>query len=305
MRNPHDSIVQSARCDWQRVSRAHPCPICTKPDWCLFAGPAHAPTAAICARIESPKRAGDGGWLHVLRDDGHGWHPGRRPIQVTSPAAIAAGPIDFAGLAQECRAAIRAEALERFAHFLGLSVASLRRLGIGWSRQYSAWSFPMANAQGQVVGIRLRRPDGRKLSVKGGREGLYIPEPLYSAGDFLICEGPTDTAALLDMGLAAVGRPSCTGGVRHVTDLVRRLAVPSVVIVADGDAPGRRGAASLASVLRVYCHAVRLITPPAGIKDAREWKRRGATSADLQRAIDASPIRRLAIQVVGIHSRGR
>ncbi len=155
----------------------------------------------------------------------------------------------------------------------------------------------MSNAHGQVVGIRLRRPDGSKLSVKGGREGLFLPEGIDAGGRLLVCEGPTDTAAVLDFGFPAVGRPSCTGGVRHVVDLVRRLAVPMVVIVADGDAPGRRGAENLASVLTAYCPAVRVIAPPAGIKDAREWKRRGATAADVQAAIDTAPVRRLAVQV--------
>jgi len=44
--------------DWQRVSKRRPCPVCEKPDWCLYVGPDGVPTAAICSRIESPKRAG-------------------------------------------------------------------------------------------------------------------------------------------------------------------------------------------------------------------------------------------------------
>ena len=39
-----------------------------------------------------------------------------------------------------------------------------------------------------------------------------------------------------------------------------------VVIVADGDAPGQRGAESLAAVLLAYSAAVRIITPPAGVE---------------------------------------
>ncbi len=82
-----------------------------------------------------------------------------------------------------------------------------------------------------------------------------------------------------------------------MVDLVRRLAVPEVVIVADADAPGQRGAERLAALLVAYCPVIRVITPPAGMKDAREWKRHGATGADVQSAIDAAPLRRLSVTV--------
>ena len=49
--------------EWVRVSRHNPCPVCTKPDWCLASEDG---SVAICARIESEKRAGDAGWLHDL-----------------------------------------------------------------------------------------------------------------------------------------------------------------------------------------------------------------------------------------------
>ena len=49
----------------RRVSAAHPCPVCKKPDWCLDSPNG---TAAICARVESGKRCGDAGWLHRRSD---------------------------------------------------------------------------------------------------------------------------------------------------------------------------------------------------------------------------------------------
>ncbi|MBM4461761.1 MAG: DUF3854 domain-containing protein [Chloroflexi bacterium] len=50
---------------WVRVNRHNPCPVCGKPDWCLVSGDGKA---AICARIESDKPAGNkgAGWLHKL-----------------------------------------------------------------------------------------------------------------------------------------------------------------------------------------------------------------------------------------------
>ena len=33
---------------WQRVSKRRPCPVCERPDWCMYAGPDDSPTAVIC-----------------------------------------------------------------------------------------------------------------------------------------------------------------------------------------------------------------------------------------------------------------
>lgn len=50
---------------WVRVNRRNRCPICDKPDWCLISQDGEA---AICARIDSDKPAGNkgAGWLHKL-----------------------------------------------------------------------------------------------------------------------------------------------------------------------------------------------------------------------------------------------
>jgi hypothetical protein len=85
--------------DWRRVSGAHPCPVCGKPDWCLTSADG---TAAICARVESPKRRGGAGWLHRLADASAG--PRRR---VRTVRLAAAGP-DLGPLAAECRDALDA-----------------------------------------------------------------------------------------------------------------------------------------------------------------------------------------------------
>lgn len=284
---------------WQRVNRQRPCPICNKRDWCLYSGDAGDPTAVICARTESQKQAGEAGWLHVLRDDGPTWPVWRRTIRTAVKMMDAAKPvgIGFDRIATDCRQAAKPEALGRLADGLGVTAASLRRLRVGWSKQHGAWTFPMVGADGRVVGIRLRLTNGRKLAVRGGREGLFVPEGLTGDGPLLIAEGPTDTAALLDLGFDVIGRPSCTGGQRLLVDFVQRRQPPEVVVVADGDGPGKRGAESLAVVLVAYAAAVRVITPPEGVKDAREWKRRGATRQEVQEVIDAAKVCRLSVQI--------
>ncbi|MFZ1933323.1 MAG: toprim domain-containing protein [Thermoguttaceae bacterium] len=282
---------------WQRVSKRRPCPVCDKPDWCMYVGPEDSPTAAICARTESAKRCGEGGWLHVLRNDGPTWAPWRRSIQVAVRKMNAATATDFTDLTTAAWAAAPPMAVERLAGSLGVSVSSLNRLDIGWLGNRRAWCFPMRDADGKVLGVRLRYPNNRKLSVKGGKEGLFIPVGIDTHGLLLIAEGPTDTAALLDLGFSVVGRPSCTGGVKLLVELVRTLKPSGVVIVADTDAPGQRGAETLAAVLVAYAASVRIIAPPLGVKDAREWRRSGATAADVRQAIDAAPIHKLTVRV--------
>jgi hypothetical protein len=96
---------------------------------------------------------------------------------------------------------------------------------------------------------------------------------------------------MLEMGFAAVGRPDCSGGGLLLADLVARQRPAEVVIVADVDphGAGQRGAAQLAAELATYCRRVRVITPPDGMKDAREWKAAGGTAADVRQAIRAAP----------------
>jgi hypothetical protein len=285
--------MTTARDQWRRVSRGKPCPVCERPDWCLVSTDG---TAAICARVESPKRCGEAGWLHRLTDAP--WRPARRIVRTVPLRHDDAGLPDFTALSRRCQLAVDPGRLHQFARSLGLSADSLSSLAIGWSADQRAWSFPMRNATGVVVGIRLRRPSGFKFAVTGSKEGLFLPAgALDSAGGrLLVCEGPTDTAALLDLGfLAVVGRPSCTGGIKLLVEMARRR--PSeIVVVADGDEPGQRGADALASILAAYVPAVRVITPPTGIKDARAWKRAGATRQELEQLIVASAVRRLTVR---------
>ena len=197
---------------------------------------------------------------------------------------------ELAKLARDYARQVDTEALLKFAEGLGLTVDSLQRLSVGWDGE--AWTFPMRDSGGEVVGIRRRLPNRRKLSVKGGHGGLFIPIDLPDSRGLLICEGETDTAALLGLEFAAIGRPSCRGGVRHVTQLARGRAV---TIVADRDLPGTQGAARLGGVLRLHCPSVRIITPPEPLKDARAWVQAGLTRKDVLEAIRAASV--IAVQV--------
>lgn len=272
----------------RRVTAAEPCPICRKPDWCLAAPDG---TAAICPRVESGRRCGDAGWLHRLTDDPHGWltSPRRVLIPFGTPQA------DLSALAERYHQALAPDRLAGFARTLGVSPGALSALRVGWSADHLAWTFPMTDpATGRTAGIRLRDPNGSKYAVQGGKDALFLPAtaPGPDAALF-VTEGPTDAAALLDLGFPNVaGRPSCTGGVRHLLALVRSRRPAGAVIVADGDDRGRAGAEKLAGVLGLHVPAVRVVTPPAGVKDARAWRQAGATRADFEELVRAASIRR-------------
>lgn len=270
----------------QRVSKQNPCSICGKSDWCLTAEDG---SAAICARIEesSVKQCGDAGWLHILCDNS----TPRTRLRVRTVRLKQQSPLPNIGkLAAEYGAAVNSAELQDFAAELGVSVKTLVRLQIGWAGECRAWSFPMYSANEQVRGIRLRSWSGKKWSVKGGKDGLFLPVGLDCSKSLLITEGPTDTAALLDLDFEAVGRSSCNSGVKMLCELVKQRKPAWVVIVADNDTPGLRGARNLASVLLAYHRLVRVIHPPDGIKDARAWLRAGAKHEDIQTSINTAPI---------------
>jgi hypothetical protein len=279
------------RSKWKRVSREHRCPICERPDWCLFTGDADIPDAVICARTPSPKRCGEAGWLHRLRLD---WddRPRRRRAKIEVPSE----PIDFGAMAQRYYLALGDHLRGLLANGLGVTAESLHRLGVGWSERHRATTWPMTDAAGTVRGIRLRGTDGAKWSVRGGKEGLFAPGGLATDGRIIVCEGGTDTAAMLGLDFFAVGRPSCTGGAKLLIDLVECDRPHEVAIIADSDPPGQRGAKYLASRLVGYvAGGVRIVNPPPAVKDAREWVQSLGTSwertrYDVLEAIEGAPV---------------
>ena len=74
---------------------------------------------------------------------------------------------------------------------LSLSRESLCRLGMGFSPNSGAYTFPMRDHEGQVVGVRLRYPNGKKMSARGSKNALFY-ESCPDYGLVLITEGPTD-----------------------------------------------------------------------------------------------------------------
>jgi len=282
--------------DWIRVSWDRRCPVCGRSKWCMIAADG---SAAICPRTPSARRAGQAGWLHRLTE-----HRTTQPVQAQRPqrftrclAVPLADHLDHSDLA--CRYQAAAEEMDKLsplADRLGVSVESLKRLGVGYSMQERCSTWPIGDGQ-RITGIVRRWADGRKMLRKGDRVALYLPTdlPLDLTGEtLLITEGGSDTAAGLDLGWWTVGRFSCQTGARLLACLIRQRWPDQVVIVADADGSGRRGAESLAGVLIAYVVGLKVITPPA--EDLRAWYREGATNEDLGRFIRAAPSRRLQVR---------
>ena len=267
----------------QRVNKQTPCPVCGKLDWCLAAEDG---SAAICARIEdgSVKSCGEAGWLHVLsnRHNRHNRHRKRR-----FSLSLAEQPKDLGQLSQQYQQQLTDKKLKLLSASLNISEQSLQRLRVGWDGE--AYTFPMSNAESQIIGIRRRFPDGSKVSLTGSKNGMFIPTDLSPEGLFLICEGPTDTAAAIDLGFDAVGRPNCNSKVDMTAELVKGR---DVVIVGDNDEAGRAGVDRLSDTLVLYCKNVKIVYPPVGVKDLRDWLSIGLTAEKLKDIIgNTEPVR--------------
>jgi hypothetical protein len=241
-------------------------------------------TSAICPRVPdgAARWLGEAGYLHHLTNT-------PAVPEYYKDYAEPEPTIDAAAIASQCSAALTGENLHTTAVNLGVTQGALLAMDMGWHEQYKAHTFPMCNANGDAIGIRLRDPvTGRKWAIRGSRSGLFLAAQAYTiGGQLVVCEGPTDTAAALSLKLMAVGRPFCRGGTEYILSLVRQLHC-AVVIVADIDGPGVDGAYSLADALFGAAVGIKVIRPRA--KDMREWVRGGCSREMFDAVVDNCPL---------------
>ena len=242
---------------WRPVTKSKPCKICEKPDWCTFDS---ENGDRCCMRVESTKPMRNGGWLHSGNYRSIGvWRVPRNP----EPMRPKLTSRQLETMNRRYQLAVNESMLYSWATDLGVCGSALDQLWVGWDGE--ATTFPMFNAAVEIVGIRRRFGNGKKLSVKGGREGIFGVQALRP-GPLWIAEGASDTAYLLSIGLNAIGLPSCTGGVPYLEQICKGRQFP-VTIVADNDEPGIRGALSLAKRIEA-----KVVIPPDGCKDVRQWR---------------------------------
>ena len=240
---------------WTRVTKANRCVLCGRPDWCTVGDFFYC-----CMRVQSPQPCKNGGWLHPIKGE-------RKPLPPPPPRPV----INCKELLTGWSRATKDEMLGLLGKNLGMTTQTLRALNCCWATPHHAWAFPMSDAYGNRVGIRLRSESGHKWSVAGSHQGLFIPDGKWDKM-LVVTEGCTDCGAALDLGYWSVGRPSCSGGVTDLVNLVKRRGVRRVVIVSDNDTPGISGAKMLQNHLPVTSC---IIVLPA--KDLRLSVQLGAT----------------------------
>jgi hypothetical protein len=250
-----------------RVTYRSLCPVCHHNTWCLTDV---TRGLTICPRIESPKKIGSAGWMHSSGGELPHAQAFTRPVD-----EVAA--LEGADQMQSQFVQQGAPRLGLIAMALGLSLESLERLNTGWNG--SAWTFPMRNHRHEIVGFRTRTESGQKFAIKGSRAGLFIPQGVrrQRGGVVWVVEGPSDCAAMLDMGVDAIGRPSCRGSEQEIS---RWAAGMAVMVLADNDTPGVDGAVALMQCLRRTALSVEILLPPHGLKDARMVLNHGGTKSD-------------------------
>ena len=259
--------------EWKRVTRAAPCGICRRPDWC---GVSADGSAACCMRVQSDHPAKNGGWIHRV-----GALPPvpRRPE--LRPCDEALEPtIDAHGIWETYRMDPALTATGKAAVALGLPPWTVWELGAGMD-PHGNLAFPMHNGRLEVVGIRLRSKEGKKWAVKGSRAGVFVPwryrpHDWSNNGHAVVVEGPTDASAVLALHLIPIGRPSCLGCEQTLLEAAHAMGATALTVVADNDGPGLMGARRLCATLTGSGIRHRLVTA-GGYKDFRKWWQAGLT----------------------------
>ena len=288
---------------WNRVSRRNVCPICEGSDNCSISDDG---TAVWCGRIQdgSTNQNAGGQFFHSMRDN-HQYHAHRyenshhRSYLQPSKSVSGSRP-DFARIVSAGFSHPDAgNARIKLATLLGVSVVALERLrvGIAESDQQRVWIFPERDAQGDVIGVLRRFENNDKRTWPNSDRGLTFADDWFAAdGPLFLVEGPTDTSALLSLGLCSVGRPSNVGGLNLLVNLLLDFPLArDVIVIGENDRksheqlkpgvkarhridcegcsvcwPGKFGAESTARQLAEQLQRrIHVMYPPVGSKDVR------------------------------------
>lgn len=287
--------------EWTRVSRSQPCPICGRDDWC---GISPDGNVVRCMRSPSAKpsygRDGQSGWLHFMGDSPVPVKPRGRQHKAPAPSLSIEEITRIADEAfQHPDAKAKRKALSKE---LGVSLSSLVQLraGVGFTEKGVEYAtFPARDSQGRIVGITRRFKDGSKRTLKGtSNSGVFYRCDWWKAGckrgNVYVVEGPTDTAALIDRGVAVIGRPSNTGGITSIVAMLECHPFRTITVIGENDRkpdrvgkqqmcstycpgcswcwPGKYGMERTAEAIEEHLsRSVDRMMPPPEFKDVREW----------------------------------
>ena len=163
--------------------------------------------------------------------------------------------------------------LAPLAESLGVTSNSLAALGV-YRGVTGYFYYPEWDADGARIGEGIRSLDGKKWFRTGGRRGIIRqnPFPAYAGSSpnapVAVTEGLSDAAAAFDCGLNPVAVPSAGSAIDHLKPLLKDR---HVLIFADNDDSGFRNVAKLGRELQPLAASIRVVQPPQGVKDLREW----------------------------------
>jgi len=251
---------------WPHFTKENPCPACGHHDWTCRAGT----KAYICQRIGSQFPSKCGGFYHFYDDMPR---PEIKPEPKRSAPKVETCFDDF-----HKNWLFNSDQLDliKFSKSLDVSYDSIISLGACWAFANSAFGIPMRDGDNKIIGIQLRSDDGMKKCVTGSRGGLFIPQ-CETQKIAYICEGASNTAALLTMGFFSIGRFNCNSGGDMLKIALKRLKINSVVLVADNDPlkfandktfrPGQDGVKKLKKELGLSSV---IFSTPNPVKDVRQ-----------------------------------
>jgi phage/plasmid primase-like uncharacterized protein len=263
------------------VSRAAPCPVCGGNHKCSRSDDG----LLLCGRRTGPQP----GFVHLGAAKDEVWHlyraaddPALLNRERNSPKVVISRPsVDWAENAEQLARNLTPALADELCEKLCLPRLALDALPmIGYDAASGAWTFPEQDGAGRIVGIVRRFRDGSKRTMPSSRRGLTVPANWYERDTPLfIVEGQSDTITLSLCAVSAIGRPSNTGGVDMLAELLSSFPLARQIVVMgendhkpDGFWPGKDGAVRIASALsEKLTRPVYWTLPPAGAKDVRAW----------------------------------
>lgn len=169
--------------------------------------------------------------------------------------------------------------IRKMAALLGFDAWALESLG-AFRGPEGVLFCPEFDSQGIVCGMTRRDPGGATETIPGSTYGLYLSSTLNElTGPIYCCEGLSDTAALLTMGIASIGRPAARAGISQLARFLKRLPTGRRIVVlgkldarSDGTWPGRDAANRVAKLVSgALQREVEVALPPDGAKDVHAW----------------------------------
>lgn len=182
---------------------------------------------------------------------------------------------------------LNSDKLLALANNLDLPLWTLVQIGVGYDGK--AYTFPVHNADKEIIGIALRYPDGNKRMVRGSGVGIYLGNGVLDVSwarirnRLVICEGATDLAAMMHIYTTAIGMFNNETPIEIVYNYILKHKPDETIIFPDGDTPGVTGANKLARKIMDITH-VKVFPMPVGY-DVRHYcteKGREATAYILE-----------------------